>query len=124
MLLDHGYLSCFSVSGPLNLLRLCVAETTLPFFVSSVGIDLPSDASPCTSFHESIGLLCSKAVPTQRPMGVARLPNISRSILGPVRILWSPTSQHVSIMYTHSLMISVTPETQKYMIAYALVTRL
>ncbi|VDK23408.1 unnamed protein product [Taenia asiatica] len=94
MLLDHGYLSCFSVSGPFNLLKLCVAETTLPFFVSSVGIDLPSDASPSNSFHESVGLLCSEAMPTQRPMGIARLPNVSRSILGPVRILWSPTSQH------------------------------
>ncbi|KAH9283676.1 Ribonucleases P/MRP protein subunit POP1 [Echinococcus granulosus] len=93
MLLDHGYLSCFSVSGPFNLLRLCVAETTLPFFVSSIGIDLPSDASPSTGFHESVGLLCSEAMPTQQPMGVASLPNISRSILGPVRILWSATIQ-------------------------------
>ncbi|KAL5109894.1 Ribonuclease P/MRP protein subunit POP1 [Taenia crassiceps] len=94
MLLDHGYLSCFSVSGSFDLLRLCVAETTLPFFVSSVGIGLSSDASPSTSFHESVGLLCSKAMPTQQPIGVARLSNVSRSILGPVRILWSPTIQH------------------------------
>ncbi|VDM16282.1 unnamed protein product [Hydatigera taeniaeformis] len=94
MLLDHGYLSCFSLSGACNLLKICVEETTLPFFVSCIGIDLPSDASSSTSFHESVGLLCSEAIPTQRLMGVARLPNISRSILGPVRILWGPASQN------------------------------
>ena len=95
MLLDHGYLSCFAVSGPLHLINRCISETTLPFFVSSINIDLPADVHTSTGFHESVGLLCLEAKSVQRSTGVAQLPNISRPILGPVRILRGPTRQQV-----------------------------
>lgn len=93
MLIDHGYLNCFALTGPLDILNRCIDETTLPYYVSSVSINLPDDTPPSTGFQETVRLLCREAIQPQAPIGIARLPNISRPILGPLRILRGPVHQ-------------------------------
>ncbi|KAM7536965.1 hypothetical protein Aperf_G00000065612 [Anoplocephala perfoliata] len=92
MLVDHGYLNCFAITGSLDLINRCLGETTLPFYVSSVTIDLPDD-STAIGFHETVNLLCCEPMQCRPPIGIARLPNISRAVLGPLRILRGPVCQ-------------------------------
>uniref|UniRef100_A0A5K3EKB0 HECT domain-containing protein n=1 Tax=Mesocestoides corti TaxID=53468 RepID=A0A5K3EKB0_MESCO len=91
-MLDLGYMNSFSISGSLGLLKQCLSEVTLPFYVSSVTPDASSE-STLPGFHETVALFCCEAAQNRQPTGVASLPNISRPILGPVRILWGPVIQ-------------------------------
>lgn len=92
MLIDHGYLNCFALTGSLYLLNRCLGETTLPFYVSSVTLSPPDDIT-AISFRETVELLCCEPMQPRSPIGIARLPNISRPILGPLRILRGPICQ-------------------------------
>nr|CDS26716.1 ribonucleases P:MRP protein subunit POP1 [Hymenolepis microstoma] len=93
MLIDQGYLNCFALTGPVDVLNRCIEETTLPYYVSSISPNYPDDASQSPGFQETVRLLCREAIQPRAPIGIARLPNISRPILGPLRILKGPVRQ-------------------------------
>ncbi|BHF65938.1 Ubiquitin-protein ligase E3A [Sparganum proliferum] len=92
LLFDHGYLNCFQLAGTVHLLKRCLSAVTLPFHVSAVSTDLPRAPACPGGFLETVNLFCLGPASAEEHGASSshRLPNITRPILGPVRILWGP----------------------------------
>lgn len=105
MVLDNSYLSCFQLEGPQRIINVCLSKLTLPFTVSTINSDrYPVPPSGCHGFRETINLFCSSPLSKkeEETRASGRLPNITRSVLGPLRILWGPNRQ-VSVLQFNSL---------------------